>query len=78
MSNKAERKRKDTAVLLSLNVKAVQVEVASSLTSDSFSQVVKRFAARGGRLQVIFSDGGSNSKETCRKPFILFEECLRI
>lgn len=45
-----------------LNIRAVHIEVAHSLTTDSFLQALIRFMARRGQPRVIVSDNGSNFK----------------
>jgi hypothetical protein len=43
-----------------LTTRAVHIEVAHSLDSDSFLMALQRFMARRGKPQKIFSDNGSN------------------
>ena len=48
------------AVFVSLTVKAVHLEVVSDLSTDAFIACLRRFAARRGKPDIIWSDHGSN------------------
>ena len=43
-----------------LRYRAVHIEIASDLSTDSFINAVTRFIARRGPPRVIYSDNGSN------------------
>ena len=43
-----------------LTTKAVHIEVARDLSTDSFINALRRFIARRGQLDEVFSDNGSN------------------
>ena len=47
-------------VFVSLTVKAVHLEVVSSLTSEAFVAALRRFVARRGHPSLIWSDNGTN------------------
>ena len=48
------------AVFVCLAVKAVHLEVVSDLTTDGFIATFRRFIARKGKCNEIYSDNGSN------------------
>ena len=48
------------AIFTCLVVRAVHIEIAHSLDTDSFIQALRRFIARRGQVQVIRSDNGTN------------------
>lgn len=43
-----------------LTIRAIHVEIAHSLDTDSFISALRRFISRRGRPEVIFSDNGTN------------------
>ena len=43
-----------------LNIRAVQIEVAYSLDTDSFINALRRFIARRGKPVLVRTDNGSN------------------
>ena len=43
-----------------LSMRAVHIEIANSLTADSFINTLRRFIARRGKPDHIYSDNGSN------------------
>ncbi len=47
-------------VFVSLNVKAVHLELVSDLTSEGFIACLRRFVARRGKPSTIWSDHGTN------------------
>jgi hypothetical protein len=50
------------AVFVCLAVKAIHLEVVSSLTTDAFIAALRRFKARRGTPSTIYSDNGTNFK----------------
>jgi hypothetical protein len=48
------------AVFVCLAVKAVHLEVVTSLTTDAFIAALRRFIARRGTPSTIYSDNGTN------------------
>ncbi|MBM6549432.1 integrase zinc binding domain-containing protein, partial [Streptococcus dysgalactiae] len=56
---RAEEKRYG-CLFTCLNVRAVHIEVAHTLSTDSFIQALSRFIARRGQPRIIYSDNGSN------------------
>ena len=48
------------AVFVSLSVKAVHLELVSSLTTDAFIACLRRFVSRRGKPRLIWSDHGTN------------------
>ena len=54
-------------VFVSLTVKAVHLEVVSSLTSEAFVAALRRFVARRGHPSLIWSDNGTNFVGTNRE-----------
>ena len=50
-----------------LNMRAVHIEVADSLSTDSFLQALIRFMARRGQPKLIVSDNGSNFRGADRE-----------
>ena len=48
------------AVFVSLNVKAVHLELVSDLTTEAFLATLRRFIARRGKPTLLWSDNGSN------------------
>jgi hypothetical protein len=50
------------AVFVCLAVKAVHLEVVTSLTTDAFIAALRRFIARRGTPSTIYSDNGTNFK----------------
>jgi len=48
------------AIFTCLNSRAVYLEVATSLETDCFIDVFRRFINRGGPPKCIYSDNGSN------------------
>lgn len=55
------------ALFVCLTTKAVHLELVSSLTTDDFLQTLRRFIARRGLPQVIFSDNGTNFQGASNK-----------
>ena len=47
-------------ILTCLAIRAVHIEVAASLSTDSFMCALRRFIARRGEVRMIRSDNGSN------------------
>ena len=47
-------------VFVSLSVKAVNLEIVSDLTSESFISILRRFIARRGKPTLVWSDHDSN------------------
>lgn len=43
-----------------LNIRAIHIEISSSLDTDSFIMALRRFTARRGQVQEIHSDNGTN------------------
>ena len=48
------------AMFTCMNSRAVHIEVAHSLDTDSFIQALRRIIARRGNIRTIYSDNGSN------------------
>lgn len=48
------------AIFVCFNTKAVHIEVVSNLTTEAFLAALRRFTARRGICNQIFSDNGSN------------------
>lgn len=57
-------------IFVCMSVKAIHLELVSELTADAFIAAFKRFVARRGRCNEIWSDNGTNfvaaNKELCR------------
>ena len=47
-------------VFACINMRAVYIEIANSLTTDSFINALRRFPAGRGKPNCIFSDNGTN------------------
>lgn len=60
------------AVFVCLCTKALHIELVSNLTSEAFLAALRRFVARRGRCQTLFSDCGTNFKGASK---ILQNEC---
>lgn len=56
------RQKRYGVLFTCLTVRAIHVEVVSTLTSDSFIMALRRMAARRGWPQNLFSDNGTNFK----------------
>ncbi len=54
------REKRWVCLLTSLTVRAIHLELASSLNSDAFILALRRFIARRGKPKKIFSDNGTN------------------
>lgn len=60
-------------VFVSLTVKAVHLELVSDLTAEAFIACLRRFVARRGRPEKIWSDHGSNFVGASRQLRELFD-----
>ncbi len=63
-------------VFVSLSVKAVHLELVTDLTSDAFIACLRRFIARRGLPNLIWSDNGTNFVGACRQLREL-SDCLK-
>jgi len=61
------------AVYVCLTTRAVHLEVVSDLTTDAFLASLKRFFARRGRAQIIYSDNAANFVGASRELQDLFD-----
>jgi transposase InsO family protein len=48
------------AIFVCFTTKAVHIEVVTSLSTEAFLAVLRRFVARRGRPRIIYSDNGTN------------------
>uniref|UniRef100_A0A0K8VHT8 Integrase catalytic domain-containing protein n=1 Tax=Bactrocera latifrons TaxID=174628 RepID=A0A0K8VHT8_BACLA len=55
------------AVFVCMATKAIHVEAVSDLTTEAFLAALKRFFARRGKSQHIYSDNGTNFVGACRR-----------
>ena len=61
------------SVFVSLSVKATHLEVMSDLTAECFLAALRRFIARRGKPQVLWSDHGTNFTGANRQLGELYE-----
>ena len=61
------------SVFVSLTIKAVHLEVVSDLTTECFLAALRRFVARRGKPQVLWSDHGTNFTGANRQLKELYE-----
>ena len=61
------------SVFISLSVKATHIKVVSDLTAECFLAALRRFIARRGKPQVLWSDHGTNFTGANRQLGELYE-----
>lgn len=54
------REKRYGCIFTCLNVRAIHIEIAESLDTDSFVNALRRFLARRGQVKIIRSDNGTN------------------
>lgn len=60
------------ALFTCLTVRAVHLEVANALSTESCKMAIRRFVARRGAPQQIFSDNGTNFRGAARELLLLY------
>ena len=50
----------DVALFICMATKAINIELVSNLTPEAFIAALKHFIARGGLIDHLYSDNGSN------------------
>ncbi|XP_058816670.1 uncharacterized protein LOC131679943 [Topomyia yanbarensis] len=64
------------ALFTCLTIRAVHLEVVASLTTDSCKKAIRRFVARRGAPQEIFSDQGTGAKRELEREVDRINGCL--
>ena len=61
-------------VLTSLTTRAIHVEIAHSVSTDSCIMAIRRMMARRGHVKIIWSDNGTNFRGASRELLDAMEE----
>ena len=59
--------KKYGCIFICLNIRAIHIEIADSLDTDSFLMALRRFIARRGQVKEIRSDNGTNFTAGCKE-----------
>ena len=72
--HRGSQQKRYCLLITCLSTRAVHLELAQSLSTDSFLMALRRFIARRGKPEVVYSDNGTNLRAGERELRRLIQE----